>query len=63
MMTNDFENQLDAIRIELYEQTKDMSSAEAVKAINENGKKIAAKYGIAVVKSNGHRPTSVAKAQ
>ena len=53
-MTNNFESQLDAIRIELYEQTKDLSNAEAVKTINVSGEKIADKYGIIVVKNDKH---------
>lgn len=63
MMTSDFENQLNAIRIELYEQIKDMSSVEAVNAINESGERIAEKYGIVVEKSIGYKPTPSAKAQ
>lgn len=52
-MTNDFENQLDRIRVELYERTKTMTNKEAVYTTNENAKKIAAQYGIKIVKSTG----------
>jgi len=55
-MTNDFENQLDKIRVDIYEQTKNMMNAEAVKAANDHGKALAAKYGIKVVKSNSGSP-------
>ena len=55
-MTNDFENQLDKIRVEIYEQAKDMKNAEAVKAANDHGKALAAKYGIKVVKGNSGSP-------
>ena len=51
-MMNDFENQLDQIRVEIYEQTKDMKNAEVVKAANDLGKALAAKYGVKVVKGN-----------
>jgi len=51
MMTNDFERQLDQIRVDLYEETKRLSKAEIVQAQNANAKQIAAKYGIAITKS------------
>jgi hypothetical protein len=51
-MTNDFENLLDAIRVELYEKTKGMSNADVAEKTNANGKRIAEKYGIALVKSD-----------
>ena len=41
-MMNDFEKQLDIIRVEIYEQTKNMKNAEAAKAANDHGKA----YGI-----------------
>jgi hypothetical protein len=50
-MMNDFENWLDDIRIELNEKTKKLKNDEAVAAINANGRKIAKKYGITVVKA------------
>ena len=49
-MMNDFENQLDKIRLEIYEQTKGMHNAETAKAANDYGNVLAAKYGIRVVK-------------
>ena len=51
MMISNFEKQLDDIRIALYEETKGMTSAERVRAINENGKRIAEKYGITITKA------------
>lgn len=56
MMTNDFENRLDAIRIELNEKTKSMSKQEIVDSVNANGRRIAEKYGITVVKSVSSGP-------
>ena len=55
-MMNDFENQLDTIRVEIYEQTKHMSNAEAVKAANDHGRELAAKYGVKVVKRASASP-------
>jgi hypothetical protein len=55
-MTNDFENQLDAIRVELYEKTKGMSNAAAADQTNANGKRIAEKYGITLIKSGVGQP-------
>ena len=57
---NDFENQLDKIRVEIYEQTKDMKNVEAVKAANDHGKALAAKYGIKVVKGIQGSPVKTA---
>ena len=59
-MMNDFENQLDKIRMEIYEQTKDMHNAESAKAANDLGKALAAKYGVKIVKgASGPTPKSV----
>ena len=54
MMTN-FLNWLDEVRVGLYEKTKTLKPEEAVVSINENGKKIADKYGINVSKSESIR--------
>ena len=43
---NDFENELDRIRIELYEQTKNMEKEEIIFNVNSRAKKIAQKFGI-----------------
>ena len=61
-MTNDFENQLDKIRVEIHKQTKDMKNAEAVKAANDHSKALAAKYGINIVKGNPGTPVKSASA-
>lgn len=62
MMTTDFEDQLDQIRAELYQKTKDMSTKDAVAAINADGKRVAEKYGIPVKKGTPARPAPQAKA-
>ena len=49
-MKENFEDMLDAIRVDLYEQTKDMTNSEAARVINEHAKKIADQYGIKIVK-------------
>ena len=46
MKNNDLEDQLDAIRIKLYEQTKDMSSEEQVAFFNNKGRDVLARHGI-----------------
>jgi len=53
---NEFENRLDAIRVELYEETRHMSNADAAKAINKSGRRIAGKYEIPLVKGAARRP-------
>ena len=55
-MMNDFENQLDKIRVGLYEQTKDMKNAEIVKVANDHGRALAVKYGIKIVKGTPGSP-------
>jgi len=45
---NNFENQLDAIRMELYEETKGMKTEEIIRSVNSHAKKIADEYGIKI---------------
>jgi hypothetical protein len=47
---NNFEDQLDKIRVELYEETKDMAKQDAINHVNNTAKRIAAKYGIKIIK-------------
>ena len=52
-MTNNednYEDLLNAIRVDIYERTKDMSNSEAARVTNEHAKKIAEEYGIKIVK-------------
>lgn len=50
MMMNDFENRLDEIRADLYEQTKGMSTQATVASTNAAAQKIAAQHSIRIVK-------------
>jgi len=43
---NNFENQLDEIRIKLYEDTKMLYKDDIIKTVNSNAKKIAHEFGI-----------------
>ena len=43
---NTIEDELDATRLKLYEQTKEMSPSDFVTFINSSAKKTLAKYGI-----------------
>jgi hypothetical protein len=43
-----FEHWLNAVRIDLYHETKTMTNAAAVVAINESGKSVADNHGIAI---------------
>jgi hypothetical protein len=56
MMTDNFENTLDDIRIKLNEQAKGMSNKAAADAVNANAKKIAEKYGMKIAKAVSIRP-------
>ncbi|MDR2346234.1 MAG: hypothetical protein LBE18_09225 [Planctomycetaceae bacterium] len=48
-MTN-YENELDKIRIKLYEETSNMKKDEIVKMVNTHAQKIAQEFGIRIVK-------------
>jgi hypothetical protein len=47
---SNFEDQLEVIRGELYDETKDMTNAEAARFVNDTARPIAAKYGITIIK-------------
>ena len=49
---SDFEDQLDQIRVNMYERTKKLSSREAADALNQQGREVAEKYGIIVTKAS-----------
>jgi hypothetical protein len=49
-MTNDFEDKLDAIRVGMYEQMKDLPQDEALALLNGNAKKLADEFGFTIVK-------------
>ena len=48
--TPDFEDQLDQIRVDMYERMKKLSAPEAVDALNRQGKEVAEMYGITITK-------------
>ena len=45
---NNFENQLDAIRVKLYEETKDMDKEDIIRNVNSHAQKIAREFGIKI---------------
>ena len=45
---NNFENQLDAIRIKLYEETKKMDKENIIRNVNSHAQKIAQEFGIKI---------------
>ena len=47
---NTIEDELDAIRLKLYEQTKDMITSERVAFLNDSAERVLAIYGIKTVK-------------
>ena len=49
---SDFEDQLDQIRVNMYERTKKLSSREAADALNRQGREVAEKFGIIVTKAS-----------
>ena len=48
---NNFEYELDKIRIQLYEETKNMDKDSLVKTVNSNARIIADKFGIKIIKA------------
>ena len=44
----DFEDELDKIRIELFEDTKGMDTKDIIKSVNSHAYKIASQYGIKI---------------
>ena len=44
----DFENQLDNIRIELYEETKNLDKVDIINSVNSHAQKIAQEFGIRI---------------
>jgi len=45
---NDFEHQLDEIRIKLFNETKGMKKEDIINNVNSNAKKIANEFGIKI---------------
>jgi len=45
---NNFEDQLDIIRIELYEKTKEMDKEDIIRNVNSHAQKIAQEFGIKI---------------
>jgi hypothetical protein len=45
---DNFENQLDIIRIELFEETKNMKKDDIIGNVNSHAKKIAQEFGIKI---------------
>ena len=45
---NSFEDQLDEIRIKLYEETKELNKADIIENVNAHAKKIAREFGIKI---------------
>ncbi|MDR0302506.1 MAG: hypothetical protein LBI04_09385 [Treponema sp.] len=45
---NNFENQLDEIRVNLYEETKKMNKEDIIRNVNSHAQKIAQEFGIKI---------------
>jgi hypothetical protein len=53
---NNYENELDKIRIKLYEETNGMDKNEIIRLVNSHAEEIARKYGINIIKEiSGNR--------
>ena len=51
MKMNKCEAEIDAIRLKLYEETKDLTREENAKRLKDKTQKLAAQYGFIIVKS------------
>jgi pyruvate formate-lyase activating enzyme-like uncharacterized protein len=47
---NNYESQLDEIRIKLYEETNGMAKNEIINMVNSHAQKVAQEFGIHIVK-------------
>ena len=54
-MMNRCEAEIDAIRIKLYEKTKDLTKEEQDKRLRDKGQKLAAEFGFTIVPSADSR--------
>jgi hypothetical protein len=45
---NNFEDQLDEIRIKLYEETKEMNKEDIIRNVNAHARRIAHEFGIKI---------------
>jgi len=50
-MMNRYEAEIDAIRVKLYEEVKDLTREERLKRIREKGQKLANEFGFTIVPS------------
>jgi len=50
-MMNRCEAEIDAIRLELYEETKDLTKEERMRRSRENAQKLAEEFGFTIVSS------------
>ena len=57
---SNFENELDKIRVDIYEELKGMTNAESSKLIGERGRKIAEQYHIKIITESPGKTSSVA---
>jgi len=60
MKKNNIEAEINRIRLEFYEETKDMTPAEHTRWGNERGQKIAAQYGFTIGTPTSRIKTPVA---
>ena len=51
---NKCEAEIDAIRIKLYEETKDLTREERIKRTNDKAHRLAVQYGFTIVSSAEH---------
>ena len=57
---NSCEAEIDAIRLALHEETKDLAMEEQIKRSRDNARKLAAEHGFAIVESARQSPPKLA---
>ena len=58
---NGCEAEIDAIRLALHEETKDLTMEEQIKRSRDNVRKLAAEYGFTIVESARRTPPRIAE--
>ena len=53
---NTIEDEIDEIRLRIYERTKDMTPSEITEYYRKSGEATAKKYGLKIIDSVGERP-------
>ena len=57
-MTDHFEDELNRIRVKIYEEIKDLTNEESAKLLNERARRIAEEFNITIIKETPMKASS-----